>query len=39
VLDVLDDDGQPSPLSSHTRLVTLTVGAADLGLSRTSRVC
>ena len=22
LLDVLDDDGQPSPLSSHTRLVT-----------------
>jgi len=39
VLDVLDDDGQPSPLSSHTRLVTLTVGAADLGLSRVLAAC
>ena len=38
VLDVLDDDGQPSPLS-HTRLVTLTVGAADLGLSRVLAAC
>ena len=37
--DVLDDDGQPSPLSSHTRLVTLTVGAADLGLSRVLAAC
>jgi lysophospholipase L1-like esterase len=37
--DVLDDDGQPSPLSSHTRLVTLTVGAANLGLSRVLAAC
>ena len=39
VLDLLDDDGQPSPLSSHTRLVTLTVGAANLGLSRVLAAC
>jgi lysophospholipase L1-like esterase len=38
--DVADDeDGQLSALKSDTRLVTLTVGAADLGLSRALAAC